>query len=109
MPKSLNAAVGPWNAQVKTVLATYHRDPSEEESYGGDLRTYRAVSGPLGPVVQELAYLDLCASYLFNPNSNLRAYAGFQRRSLTNSSDVQQSSYLYLGIRTLLFNRYYDI
>lgn len=105
-----DAAFGRWNGQVKAVLATYNTDPSDTEVYGSDLRRVgREMTGPIGPVVQQLAYLDLNGSYLFNPNSNLRAYLGFQRRSLTNSTDGEQSSFIYFGIRTALFNRYYDI
>lgn len=104
------ASVGRYAGQVKVVSATYHRDPSASESYGSDLRKPdRQVIGPLGPVEQQLFHLDASASYLFNPKTNLRFYLGFQRRSLTNATDAQQSSMLYIGIRTAIFNRYYDI
>lgn len=66
-------------------------------------------SGPLGPVVQDLIHLDAMASYLFNTHTNMRVYLGFQRRGLNNAPDTQQSSFLYLGFRTAIFNRYYDI
>jgi hypothetical protein len=39
----------------------------------------------------------------------MRGYLGFQRRSLSHAADTQQSGMFYLGIRTSIFNRYYDI
>lgn len=105
-----DAAFGRFHGQVKVVSATYHKNPSATENYGSDLgRTDREVTGPLGPIRQQLIHLDATASYLFNPQTNLRFYVGFQRRGLTNAADGQQSSFIYLGIRTAIFNRYYDI
>ncbi len=105
-----DASFGRYGGQVKAVVATYHRDPSATETYGGDLRrSDRLSSGSLGPVVQDLFHLDAAVSYLFNPKTNMRCYLGFQRRSLTNAADTQQSSMFYIGIRTAIFNRYYDI
>ncbi len=96
--------------QAKMVLATYHRDRTLAENYGSDLgKPDILVTGPDGARVQQLTYIDANASYLFNPNTNLRAYVGVQRRSLTNSSDNVQSTFVYFGIRTSLFDRYYDI
>ena len=59
--------------------------------------------------MRQLTYLDALVSYFFNANTNLRLYVGVQRRSLTNSTDNGQSTFAYFGIRTALFNRYYDI
>src|SRR5690606_34515855 len=89
---------GRFGGQVKAVAATLHRNPSEDENVGGSLdRTDSRVPGFLGPVVRDLIHLDLNASYLFNPQTNLRAYIGFQRRGLTNAPDEAQSSFLYFG------------
>lgn len=105
-----DALFGRVGGQVKVVSATYHRNPSTDENYGGSLaRNDVEVSGPLGPVVQDLIHLDAMASYLFNPHTNMRVYLGFQRRGLNNAPDTQQSSFIYLGFRTAIFNRYYDI
>lgn len=105
-----DAAFGRFHGMVKVVSATYNKDPSTTEVYGSSLsRPDREVPGPLGPVRQQLVHLDATASYLFNPQTNLRFYIGFQRRGLTNSVDEQQSSMVYIGLRTSIFNRYYDI
>lgn len=106
----VDAGFGRVIGQVKLVLATYHTDPSTNEVYGGSLdRPDLPVNGPVGPVMQELTYMDVNTSYLLNPNTNLRLFIGVQRRGLTHSTDNEQSTYLYFGVRTALFNRYYDL
>lgn len=106
----VDAGFGRIWGQARLVLATYHKDPNTTENYGSSLnRSDIAVQGPDGPVVRQLTYLDASVSYLFNANTNLRLYVGVQRRSLTNSTDNGQSTFAYFGIRTALFNRYYDI
>jgi len=62
-----------------------------------------------GPTLQELTILELNASYLINPATNLRLTFGFRRRDLSASTDGQQSSYIFGAISTELFNRYYDL
>ena len=106
----VDATVERFIGQVKVVAGTYHRDPSDTLNYGGDLRKPDiAVNGPDGPVVQALIHVDANVGYLLNPNTNMRIYLGLQRRGLTNATDNEQSSFLYFGIRTSLFNRYYDL
>jgi UDP-GlcNAc:undecaprenyl-phosphate GlcNAc-1-phosphate transferase len=52
-------------------------------NYGSDLgKPDILVTGPDGARVQQFTYIDANVSYLFNPNTNLRAYVGVQRRSL---------------------------
>ncbi len=106
----VDAGFGRFIGQAKLVLGTYHTDPSPDERYGGSLsRPDMLITGPIGPVVQELFYFDVNANYLLNPNTNLRIVAGVQRRSLDPEVDEAQSTYLYVGVRTSLFNRYYDL
>jgi hypothetical protein len=105
-----DAGFGRIIGQVKMVLGTYHRDRTTAENHGGLLtKPDLPVQGPEGPLVQQLTYVDSNVSYLFNPNTNLRVYLGLQRRGLTNAPDNVQSTFVYFGIRTALFNRYYDI
>lgn len=56
-----------------------------------------------------LTYVDVNASYLFNPHTNLRFVVGLWRRDLPGASDNLQSTYIYAAIRTSVFNRYYDL
>lgn len=99
-----------YRVQGKVNLGTYVRDPSSDLNYGSNLyKPAVEVQGEEGPVVQRLTYLDLNASYLLNPVTNMRFMLGFARRDLPGAGDDQQSSYLYVSFRTSLFNRYYDI
>lgn len=105
----VDAGFGRFITQGKLVMATMDRDPAGA-NYGNDLYkpdTYSA--GLTGPIRQHLFYYDVNVNYLLNPNTNLRVVAGMQRRSLDPAQDKLQSTFVYVGIRTSLFNRYYDI
>ncbi len=98
-----------WRLQLKANLGNYHLDTTDSTSVGSDLR--RPVTASISdqaPLVRQHFYLDANLSYLFNPKTNLRAVIGFARRDLENAPDHQQSGYLYVAVRTGLFNRYYD-
>ncbi len=96
--------------QGKVNLAHYNRDRTTEENHGSDpLKPDILVTGELGPVAQRLTFLDINGSYLVNPVSNLRLMAGYLHRDLVGAADSQQSGYLYIALRTGLFNRYYDL
>jgi len=96
--------------QAKANVGTYHLDPGAEFNEGGDLlKPDRPEPSPDGPLERRLACLDLNASYLLNPVSNLRFVVGFFRRDLSNAPDNLQSGYVYASLRTGLFNRYYDL
>jgi hypothetical protein len=106
----LDLGFGRMIGQAKLNLATYHRDRSESENHGSDLRRpEQPVLSPQGPLVQELTYLDLNLSYLVNPVSNLRVMLGMWRRDLTPGVAAEQTTYVYFTLRTNMFNRYYDI
>lgn len=61
-----------------------------------------------------LNYLALRVSWLVNPESNLKVELGTRIRSLeskvsyTSPISVGSSTYIYFGLRTELFNEYYD-
>ena len=57
---------------------------------------------------QQLLFMDVNASYLFNPKTNLRFAVGVRRRDLQDTSDNVQSTYVYVVLGTSIFNRYYD-
>lgn len=100
---------GRYIGQLKLVVGTYHRDSSATMNLGNDLLKPDVSSPQGGSFSQEMTSLDATVSYLFNPHTNLRGYVGLQRRGLTNSVDAEQSTFLCFGIRTSLFNRYYDL
>jgi hypothetical protein len=99
-----------WRLQVKVNSGTYHLDPMAADNVGSDLRKpLQNEAGDVDPQVLQLTYWDSNISHLFNPKTNLRAAIGFTRRDLPGTGDGQQASYLYISLRTGLFNRYYDL
>ena len=96
--------------QGKVNLAHFERDVQGGNT-GTNLNVADSEPGvPDAPIVtRDLTYLDANASYLFNPNTNLRFMIGVWRRDLPGASDGMQSTYIYVALRTTLFNRYYDL
>ena len=102
-------AVGRARLQVRSTRALVHRDPAEG-SAGADIgRPLPSVRDTLAAASLELFTMDANLSYLFNPKTNLRATLGVMRRDLPGTEDNFQSTYVYLALRTDLFNRYYDL
>jgi len=96
--------------QGKVNLATVRSDPSDEANTGTDLlKPYTDLPSSEASVVRDLFFLDVNAAYLFNPKTNLHVALGLMRRDEPGARDNAQSTYLYLAVRTSLFNRYYDI
>ncbi len=105
-----DAGFGRFWLQAKVNLAEYERERAPEFNHGTSLNQPDQESpSEEGPLTRSLLFLDLNASYLFNPNTNMRVVAGFWRRDAPGESDGRQSSYFYIALRTALFNRYYDI
>lgn len=106
----LDAGFGRYWFQCKVNLATFQRDTSDVFNHGTDLNVPDEIAtSSLGPLERTLTYVDVNASYLFNPNTNLRFVLGCWRRDLPGSADAVQCTYIYMSLRTNLFNRYYDI
>lgn len=104
-----DAGFGRFWMQAKLNLAEYERDLSSTHNHGTDLNLPDIeVGSEDGPVTRQLTFLDLNASYLFNPNTNMRAVLGLWRRDAPGEDPGRQASYVYLAIRTSVFNRYYD-
>lgn len=105
-----DAGFGRYGLQLKVNLAAYQRDVSDAYNHGTSLNLpdVEAASDE-GPVTRNLTFIDLNGSYLFNPNTNMRFVVGCMRRDVPETLDGQQSTYLYVALRTALFNRYYDI
>lgn len=100
-----------FRVQGKVNLATYHEDSLITDNHGIDLDKPDMLTAPNVAPAQErqLTYLDLNASYLINPVTNLRFVVGLWRRDVPGTADNFQSSYVYVSLRTGLFNRYYDL
>jgi hypothetical protein len=106
----VEAGFGRTRLQGKVILATYHRDPLPEANLGTDLRKPDIPAmEDLDPLVRNLTFLDLNASYLVNPATNMRLSLGVIRRDVPGTSDNLQSTYFHVAWSTNLFNRYYDI
>lgn len=56
-----------------------------------------------------LFYHDIKTGYVFNPKTNACFILGWMHRKYLGFDDPDKVSYLYIGLRTTLFNSYYDI
>ncbi len=113
---------GRWFGDAKLILAKRGFDFNTEEDssfYGGDI--YRTEDDRPSNDGNDLAqgnttdflHAELTAGYLINPSSNLKIYASFMYRDFSPEVDTptvykQQTSWVNFGIRTDLFNWYYD-
>lgn len=101
-----------WAFQAKVNRAITHQDRSDTLSYGSSIFK-PGIEGPAGPQSEPVAltrtYVDLSASFLMNHVTNMRVTLGWSYRDVTPYPTNQNASHLYLGFRTGLFNRYYDI
>ncbi|MBK9175102.1 MAG: hypothetical protein IPM46_01960 [Flavobacteriales bacterium] len=105
-----DAGFGRFWLQAKANLSSFERDTSAFYNHGTSLnRPDEERASPDGPDQLKLFWFDLNASYLLNPNTNLRLVLGCWRRDQPGASDGLQSTYVYAAIRTSLFNRYYDL
>ena len=68
--------------------------PSELPEYTGEQRL--------------ITFVDLSAGWLLNQMTNMRLTVGYRMRDITNTTDNQNSGYLYASWQTGLFNKYYD-
>jgi hypothetical protein len=55
-----------------------------------------------------LLYTDIKMAYLVNPKTNLRIELGWMTRQHATSLAADNVSYLYFGLRSALYNYYYD-
>lgn len=55
-----------------------------------------------------IIYFDLKVNYLINANYNLKAEAGITSRRFNNFYHFQENVFIYFGLKTSLFNSYYD-
>ncbi|MBL7981387.1 MAG: hypothetical protein JNL52_06200 [Flavobacteriales bacterium] len=96
--------------QAKVNIANFQFDSLATDNHGTSLlKPDVEVINAREAGTRTLTYLDLNASYLFNPHTNLRFVVGVWRRDLPGAVDNVQSTYIYAAIRTSVFNRYYDL
>ena len=55
-----------------------------------------------------ILYTDFSVNYLLNQKSNLSLEAGFTNRMLTVNENRKHERFVYFGIKSLLFNSYFD-
>lgn len=101
------------NAALHTALLG--RDEDDTENWGGDIyKSFNSRSASNGVVIgngtqSTLIYWRATASYLLNPNYNLRLEAGAQSRSEDATAlGLPNSQTIYFGLRTNLYELYQD-
>lgn len=99
-----------WFLEAKLSLATF-RVFSGTNQYWKDIYLPNEFSIPenLNFVNAKLLYHDIKAGYIFNPKTNLCFILGWMHRKLISFGEPAKTSYLYIGLRTTLFNSYYDL
>jgi len=112
---------GRWEFEGRVHYGKIGLDTRRGPSFGADL--YRSYNERVQDVGNEVAqgetadysFLYFRAAWLVNPASGLKLEAGLQWRNLASSADQDlrplragESQYLFLGLRTEFFNRYYD-
>ena len=91
-------------------LATFRVDTSATTVSGTNIFETRDLTGPDSLSVRRTrAWLDLSFAWRFNQNQNTSLSVGVITRDIGPAPDEQNSHYLYICLRTSLFNRYYDL
>lgn len=99
-----------WMLRAQASLSVRTGDPADSLNLGTDLDKPDTGSATEGEAIERTVFfLDASLSWLVNPNTNLRLIGGFRRRDAPGANDIFQSGYWYIGVHTVLFNRYYDL
>jgi hypothetical protein len=102
-----------WSLQGKLIIAVYGLDTSSA-SYGKNIFvSYNNRLKDYGNTVAQglttnLFYAQFTLSYLIKAQYNLRLEAGLINRSETNTLHKTNTSLVYIGIKTSLYNTYRD-
>ena len=99
-----------WFLEARLSYATYRQFQGTEQ-YGKDIYidSETEIPASIDFMQAKLFYSDLKGGYVFNPKTNFCFLVGWMHRKLITFDDPIKTSYLYLGLRTTLFNSYYDI
>ncbi len=99
-----------WWFRAQGSLANFRVDTSAVSVSGSNIFDAREKTGADSLSVKRArAWLDLSFAWRFNQNQNTSLSVGLITRDITNAPDAQNSHYLYVCLRTSLFNRYYDL
>lgn len=102
-----------WEIGYKFIYSVYGADMSGD-SYGHDIyRSYYDYVNEYGNKIGQglktrLMQNDINFSYIINPSVNLRAIAGITLRKESNDQEVDDNVFVWFGLRSAVFNRYYD-
>lgn len=101
---------GRWTLRAQLNLGSWLRDPADTVNLGTSLDKPDIGSPTPGEAIKRtMTFIDASLQWLVNPNTNARLVGGIMRRDQPGAGNAVQSSYWYIGLRTLLFNRYYDL
>ncbi|HRD53457.1 MAG TPA: hypothetical protein PKY96_12495, partial [Flavobacteriales bacterium] len=99
-----------WLLRGQLNLSVRQRDPTDSLNLGTSLEKPDIGTPNEGEAINySMTIIDASLQWLVNPNTNTRLIGGVMRRDLPGAADIVQSTYWYIGIRALLFNRYYDL
>ena len=99
-----------WWFRAQGSLAMFTADTSAATVSGGDIFDTRGAMGPDSLAVRRTrTWLDLSFAWRFNHKQNTSLSIGLSTRDVNPAPDAQNSHYIYICLRTGLFNRYYDL
>lgn len=102
-----------WMVDYKAIMRTYGADTAGL-NFGSDIyKSYNTYVNEFGNTIGQglktrLMQHDLRASWLVNPATNLQLSAGLTLRSETADKSDKTTTWIWFGLRSALFNRYYD-
>jgi hypothetical protein len=96
--------------RAQASMATFVVDTSVVSVSGTNIFDFREATGSDSLSVERTRlWLDLSFAWRINQNQNTSLSVGMSVRDINNAPDLQNSHYLYITLRTGLFNRYYDL
>jgi hypothetical protein len=96
--------------RAQASLATFTVDTAAVSVSGSNIfDTREAMGGDSLSVRRTRGWLDLSFAYRFNQNQNTSLSVGYIVRDIGPAPDPQNMHYIYICLRTGLFNRYFDL
>ncbi len=103
-----------WIFEEQISLAVHGEDSISSVSYGGNIfqsysnRPYNYGHFTGQGLKTSIFYSHLRISYLIHARSNIRAELGYVFRERKNGLEYESNHYVYVGLKTNLWNRYND-